>query len=318
MTETSGQRLARLLALVPWLARNDGVSIRDAAEHFGISPEDLERDLWLVVCCGLPGHGPDQLIDIQFWGDDGHIHVIDPQSLERPLRLSGDEATSLLVGVRLLAQVPGDHDRAALATASAKLEMAAGEALAGGQEPVIIDETDVDVRQAIDAALSRSRALGMVYLSATRDAVTERVVDPIGVLHDQGHTYLEAWCRKAEALRTFRTDRILRASVLEESMQRPSPGAVSVLPAEGVEVVLGFTPRGRWVLEGLAVDVTDRNPDGSGRGCLLVADPEWLVRLVLAHAGEITVEAPSDLRTSVRERALAALAPYEAEGPSYP
>jgi proteasome accessory factor C len=95
-----------MLSLVPWLTSHDGVTIDDAARHFDVSPEQLEKDLWLLIVCGLPGYGPDQLVDIDFW-DDGRIHVIDPQTLDRPLRLGADEATSLLLGLRLLEQVPG-------------------------------------------------------------------------------------------------------------------------------------------------------------------------------------------------------------------
>ena len=93
MRETASARLSRLLSLVPWLRQHDGVSVAEAAAHFGVTPEELTQDLWLTVCCGLPGHGPDQLIDIQFWDEDATIHVIDPQTLERPLRFSPGEAS---------------------------------------------------------------------------------------------------------------------------------------------------------------------------------------------------------------------------------
>jgi predicted DNA-binding transcriptional regulator YafY len=71
---SAADRLSRLLALVPWLIAHDGVTIAECADHFGVTPEQLEVDLWLLVVCGLPGYGPDQLVDIDFW-DDGRIHV---------------------------------------------------------------------------------------------------------------------------------------------------------------------------------------------------------------------------------------------------
>ena len=86
-------RLTRLLALVPWLVAHDGVTIRECAAHFGVTEEVLQEDLWQLVVCGLPGYGPDQLVDIQFWDDDdavrgdGVIRVVDPQTLDRPMRL---------------------------------------------------------------------------------------------------------------------------------------------------------------------------------------------------------------------------------------
>jgi proteasome accessory factor C len=104
-----------MLALVPWLAEHDGVTIAEAAEHFSISEKQLEDDLWLVIMCGIPGYMPDQLIDIDFW-DDGRIRVIEPLTLARPMRLSAEEAVTLLIALRLMAQVPGIAQRDAILT----------------------------------------------------------------------------------------------------------------------------------------------------------------------------------------------------------
>ena len=86
--DTAASRLSRLLALVPWLSTHQGVTIDEAAAHFGVTPEQLEKDLWLLVCSGRPGHQHDDLVDIQFWDEDRRITVVDPQTLDRPLRLS--------------------------------------------------------------------------------------------------------------------------------------------------------------------------------------------------------------------------------------
>lgn len=58
MSDTAATRLSRLLALVPWLLANDGVTLAHAAEHFGVSAEQLEKDLFLLIVSGFPGMGP--------------------------------------------------------------------------------------------------------------------------------------------------------------------------------------------------------------------------------------------------------------------
>ena len=86
--DTAASRLSRLLALVPWLTANPGVTVDEAAAHFDVSADQLEKDLFLLICTGRPGHFHDDLVDIQFWDEDRRITVLDPQSLDRPLRLS--------------------------------------------------------------------------------------------------------------------------------------------------------------------------------------------------------------------------------------
>lgn len=313
MTTAAPQRLSRLLSLVPWLQQHSGVSIDIAADHFGVTSTELERDLWLVICCGLPGHGPDQLIDIQFW-DDGCIHVIDPQTLERPLTLTGDEVAALLIGLRMLAQVPGDHDRGALASVTAKLEQA-GYALPVDQARVI-DEVSETVRMAVDTAVSGDRALRIEYLGVTRDQLTERTIDVRRILTRDGHAYVEAWCRSAGAERTFRLDRILSAEVLEEPRTLlapstdPGPGDPIVHGDSATSVIVEFTPSGRWLLDVLRGEILEDREDGGGRLRADVADPGWLIRLVLGQGGDLVVHEPATLREAVLRAAEAALARY--------
>ena len=313
MTTAAPERLSRLLSLVPWLQQHSGVSIADAADHFGVTSTELERDLWLVICCGLPGHGPDQLIDIQFW-DDGCIHVIDPQTLERPLTLTGDEVAALLIGLRMLAQVPGDHDRGALASVTAKLEQA-GYALPTDQARVI-DDVPEAIRAAVNGAVSEDRALRIEYLGATRDQLTERTIDVRRVLTRDGHAYVDAWCRSAGAERTFRLDRVLSAEVLAEPRDLPArdaapePGNPIVQGDSATSVIVDFTPSGRWLLDVLRGDLLEDHEDGGGRLRADVADPGWLIRLVLGQGGDLVVREPAALREAVRAAAEAALARY--------
>lgn len=306
MRETAAARLSRLLSLVPWLEQHPGVSVSEAADHFGVSPEELEQDLWLTICCGLPGHGPDQLIDIQFWDEDGTIHVIDAQTLDRPLRLSPAEAMSLLVGLRLLAQVPGQHDRAALASATAKLEAAAD--VAQGTAYVLEDSLDTTMPTLV-RAIAEKRPVRLIYASATRDEVTERVVEPAEIVRYAGRSYLAAWCREAGAQRTFRLDRMRSVDLLEETLSQsagPAADRVSIAPVEGVKVRVRVWPRSRWLLE--VFEVTDVVGAGDVReASLVVADPAWLVRLVIGQAGGVEVVEPAEVRAQLRSAALSAL-----------
>lgn len=308
MAETSATRLSRMLALVPWLIAHDGVTIDEAAAHFDITADQLEKDLWLLVVCGLPGYGPDQLVDIDFW-EDGRIHVLDPQTLDRPLRLTADEAVSLLAGLRLIEQVPGAHDRAAITSAIAKIESAVSEAAGSGSEIRVVMDLDPGVRATIEAAVRSGESLTMTYAGATADEVTERTIAPLSIDAVDGRAYLEAYCFLAGARRTFRLDRILAIS--------PATSAEELPELVGVDRPMPSTAHLRvdasavWIADAYAGERVD-GADGI-RVLLPYRDPSWLVRLVLSLGGRAEVVEPADLRELVALAAADALRAY-AEG----
>jgi proteasome accessory factor C len=313
---TAADRLSRLLALVPWLTAHDGVTIAECAQHFGVSESQLETDLWLLVVCGLPGYGPDQLVDIDFW-DDGRIHVLDPQTLGRPLRLTGEEATTLLLALRMLAQLPGVDDRDAVLSATAKLEAATSLAVAG--QYVAIDvSVDPAVRDDVDRALRDHRELTIEYASATSDEVTTRTIQPQRLFTVDGVSYLEAHCLMAGALRTFRLDRV-RTSAVGEPYVDAEP-EVPVIPGSGetqgprqpdrTATVL-LEPAARWIIDvHRATEDPQRLDDGRTRVRLPLYSDEWAVRLVLSLRGAATVVEPPELVLAVAGAAQAALAAY--------
>lgn len=311
MSAPASERLARLLALVPWLVAHDGVTIEECAAHFGVTPEQLERDLWLLVVCGVPGYGPDQLVDIDFW-DDGVIHVLDPQTLGRPLRLTHEEALTLLVALRMLAQLPGIDDREAILSAAAKIET-----LVGGLDRFVAVAVDVsaEVSAQIDRALAEGRAVDLRYAAATRDEITDRTVDPIRVIAVDGVGYLEAYCRSAEAVRTFRIDRIVSAAVGEPARPPAALGAsAGGAPTPALDwLVLRLDPTARWVIDvhGGTEVLEEPGPDG---GTTVVRVPmhsmEWGARLVLSLRGTARVIAPEAVAREVAVAARSALASY--------
>src|SRR6185503_20097316 len=125
----AGDRLARLLNLVPYLLARPGIRVADAAADLGVTEKQLQEDLELLWVCGLPGYGPGDLIDMAFDGD--RVTITYDAGIDRPLRLTQDEALALVVALRMLAQVPGAQNREAVERALAKIESAAGDAAAG-------------------------------------------------------------------------------------------------------------------------------------------------------------------------------------------
>lgn len=302
MSETSSERLARLLTLVPWLRAHDGITIADAARHFQITPDQLTRDLWQLIVCGIPGYGPDQLVDIQFWDDD-RIHVIDSMALDHPLRLTGEEVAALLMGLRMLAQVPGPHERQDVLTAMTKLESV-------GAPEISVDiavNAAPGIVSAVQTAIDEGAAVRIGYASADRDHVDTRDIFPQGTYTVDGIVYVQAWCSTAEDVRTFRLDRIHEAIPLA-SVEVPKPDVVPTMtlpvtePQDADVAEVHIDSAAAWILDtDPAVVASEPKPDGGYVGHVRFASLGWLVRWVLGHGGVVTVVEPVAARQAVHK-----------------
>jgi len=318
-----GERLARLLNLVPYLLARPGIPVADAAADLGVSERTLREDLELLWVCGLPGYGPGDLIDMAFDGD--RVTVTYDAGIDRPLRLTHEEALALIVALRMLAQVPGGIDlpgggnsREAVERALAKIESAAGDAAAGLPVAVRLPGTAGSERIAqLQAAVAHRRALRLTYYTATRDELTERVVDPMRVLLVGGHAYLEAWCRRAEAVRMFRADRIDECIKLDEPANPPADAQ----PADVREGVFTPSPElplvtlrigrwARWITEYYPCERVEPESTDRWLVSLRASDLAWARRLVLGLGSDVTVLSPPELVAAVRREAHAALDAY--------
>ncbi|TCP50896.1 proteasome accessory factor C [Tamaricihabitans halophyticus] len=309
------RRLPRLLALVPYLLARPGIPIAEAARDFGVTAKQLRKDLELLWMCGLPGYGPGDLIDLSF--DSDTVTVTYDAGMRRPLRLTGGEATALLIALRALANTPGVFDADAVHRAIAKIESAAGAAEPAGVVvgPGISEaETTARIRESVQHGLARGRALWLRYYTASRDEVSERTVDPMRLLVVEGQAYLEAWCRNAEGVRLFRLDRIDGVDVLDEPADPPPHAAPTDVSAgvfqpgaHSAAVELRLRPEARWMAEYYPMEETEELADGLLRVRMRYSDESWIVRLLLGQGGDVLIDGPPELADRVRQRAVDAL-----------
>ena len=308
-------QLPRLLALVPYLLARPGVRVADVAATFGVTEERLRKDLDLLWVCGLPGHGPGDLIDVEFEGDT--ITLIEPAGVTRPLRLTVDEALALVVALRELAEAPALVERDPVDRALAKVEEAAGTAAGAAQRVAVSVEGETRVLPVVRAALEQDRALHLSYYVPARDETTERDVDPMRLLLVEGRTYLEAWCRRVEGVRLFRLDRVAEVALLDEPSAPPagveprdvSQGLFRPSP-DDLLVTLALRPAAAWVADYHPCESVEEQDDGTLLVRLRARDTAWVRRLALRLGEQGQVVAPAELAEQVRADARAALAAY--------
>lgn len=320
--ESATSRLGRLLTMVPWLLNRQGVDIGEAARQFGVTTAQIEADLQLLFVCGTPGHMPDDLIEADW--EDGKVFLSNAETISRPLRLGVDEAMALVVGLRALAAVRGLSATDAVERALAKLENAIGtttpDAEAAARIQVTLDGyTGGDTLGLAQRALVGRRRVHLRYLVTGRDEATERDVDPMRVLNQDGYWYLEGWCHRAQDMRLFRFDRIESLEVLDEDGTPPPQARTRDVAAgvfrpspEDIVVRLRLAPEGTWVSDYYPMDSVEATPDGGQVVSLRTPDTSWVRRLLWRLGPDAAVIEPTSLAEEVARGAAAALARYDA------
>ncbi|WP_248963133.1 helix-turn-helix transcriptional regulator [Sphaerisporangium perillae] len=314
---STADRLPRLLALVPYLMSHPGAEVPEVARLFGLTEKQLVDDLQLVWMCGLPGHTPGDLIDVSW--DGGEILIDNAETIARPLRLGIDEASALLVALRMLAELPEFEEGDALARVIAKLERAAGEGAAAVSNQVAFElDAAPDAMSTVREALRRGRRLSLRYYVPGRDEITPREVDPTRLVMVDGRSYLEGWCYRADGMRLFRLDRMVGVEALDVAADPPADaepidvtdGVFRPSPTDEL-VELELTPVGRWVAEYYPCEEVTELGEGRLRVTLRARDQGLIVRLALRLGDSGRVLSPVSLADRVREEASAALARYE-------
>ena len=310
-------RLPRLLALVPYLLSHPGVRFAEVAALFEVSEAQLRRDLNLLWVCGLPGHGPGDLIDLEFEGDT--ITLSEPAGVTRPLRLAVDEALALLVALRTLSETPGLADRDVVDRTLAKVEAAAGAAAEPAGRVRVQVEGEESVLPVVRSALASQHRVHLDYYVPGRDEATERDVDPLRLLLVEGRTYLEGWCLRVEGVRLFRLDRVIAVRELDvpaqahpQAEQRDVSQGVFQPSAGDALVTLALREGAHWVADYHPCESVEDLGDGTLIVRLRTPDTAWIRRLALRLGSTGSVLEPAELATQVRGDAAAALSAYSA------
>ena len=312
----AAERLARLLAIVPWVVAQEGPRVEEVCERFGVSERELLADLNLLFMCGVHPFTPDSLIEVDI--DDGRVWIRFADWFRRPLRLAPQEGLALLAAARAMLELPGAGQgapgtegphRAPLASAVAKLEGVLGTAAAGTLQ-VELGEVAGDVLATVEKATGEHRKVRIEYYSFGRDATTDRVVQPWRVFSTEGHWYLLGWCERVRGRRLFRVDRVRSAELLEDSFVAPAEtGPVTLYEGrpEDPLVVLDLAPGAAWVADHYPNEGVAAAGDGHLEVRLRVSSTAWLERLLLRAGPDVTVLAGAEGVAAAAARRVLAL-----------
>ncbi len=307
---TATDRLRRLLAVIPWVSGRGEVPLDEIVERFDYPIDRLRRDLTEVVqFVGVYPHTPDMLIEVYLDEENERVRFELADYFTSPLRLSPEEALSLVsAGLGLLGSSVGQNS--ALERALNKVADRFDVELGDDIEVSLGGASAVTVEQAMTAAREH-RCIEIEYHSLHRSTGTRRVVEPHNVFSQNGEWYLRGYCRLAEADRTFRLDRVLALEETGETFEGDAQGTTAVFAPDDddLRVTLELSPDAAWVAEAFPVESV-KETKRAITVTLAVSSTVWLERLLLqlgpsARLKDSTPVLPDSLRSDAAARVLA-------------
>ena len=308
--DTAADQLDRILKILPFAARHEGVSVSELAETLGISPKRVIRDVEEVAdrAYYLP---PEQANDTQILIEGDRVTVLARAcAFHRPPRLSGREALALGVGLRALALDAPPERRDRLSALAERLERELVLRPASDTEPHIAlafgPPEHSEVHACLRDAARQRRAVSIRYLKTTAKEPEQRAIHPYALVFAERWWYALAHCCTQGAVRRFRLDRVLAAEVLDESFELPAgwdphthvQGGRAFVADEPTKVRVRYGPRiARWIRE------RESEPESLSDGSVVVshtvADPRWIVGHVLQYGPDAEVLEPLEVREMV-------------------
>lgn len=322
MAETAAERIARILQLLPLAARDGGIGYDELAETLGITRARLESDLIEIVEREYY-HDAETGTDIQVitLGPD-RVEVWTKGLLRRPTRLGTGEAAALDLGLRILAAEREEPEllermRALLEKVAWAVPDDVLDRFVADGDPGSADSLRALI---VDAARRRQR-VRFRYLKPGAAAAEDRSVEPYSVVYGEGHWYVVGHCPERDAVRTFRTDRILEATVGDATFETPADFDPGDYMADGrvyradeeIEVTVRYGGRVAPYL--LERGEGERQEDGGVVVRHRVANPSWIVAHVLGHGRDARVTEPAWVAALVREAAARVAAAAEEPPP---
>ena len=337
--------VARLLALVQWVKTHPGQSFDSLASHFGVSSQQIRKDIDSLSLAGAD-HVPCQGLDFDFADlREGKVTLSNAGGLANQLYL--DELDREVLAFALAALEAGPWQSYArqlnqLLQSNPDVQVSAVQSqVAASGAGVAATKADVELETAASAetkslagpmntalsqvfatvleALMTGRALKLSYVDAA-GLSSQRNVDPWWLVSDGARLTLVGYCHGARAKRRFRLERISALSLggqVRKGAPEPNTSADKRRRARGQSwgrtaktATLRIRPSGIWLTQVASPKQVIYNQDGTITVEIIGRSQAWLESVVLRASGELVAVEPATLLEKVSVRAAKARANY--------
>ena len=284
------QQVSRLLDLVPFLSTHSYISVKELAEEFGVTEREISAELTALSMCGLPGYPFYELIDVSF--ESGYVTIRNHDALDIPRALSSLEVATLLIGLEIMRDAIAEDEgslAARIDSLISRLSAIVGSAID------IQDHPEALHTARLQSVIARRGVVEIIYESALRGEIEDRVIEPLSIYCENSHTYLNAFCHRAKGYRNFRLDKI---SQISDSSRPPLEKGSITSESERESFQLQVVSRRRAIAEFLqGVEIAS---DGSATYSAF--SREWLSKAVTSFAPDLVLQEPAEFRREIGGR----------------
>ncbi len=299
------ERFAVLQSLLAYLLdacgeeREATIPASDLVDAFHIPYDHLEEHLSLLNLVNFGGGC--YAVYAELRGDEVHV---DKELLGDTFRASPRLTPLEARAIRLALEFVGPTIAAAANTpldrVRRKLEETFGE-FELGQTPEPHAGAEAGLVATLTEGIREQRLVEIEYLKGGEPDSSRRVVEPYSIERALPHWYVHTWDRTADGERSFRLDRMRRATVSDEHFERREGFEPRKLRDARHALIWYSELVARWEVERGARELVD----GSAIGERPVGSEDWLVGEILSLRGEAVLLEPANLREGVAARAAA-------------
>ncbi len=315
-------RTERLFSLVLLLQTRPSMTSRDLAKHFGVSRRTIFRDLRALSESGVP----------LTYAEGGGYEILEGYQLP-PLMLTAREAATLLIGTAFMKLQPDaslrkDADNVALKIQQV-LPREVGDYVERLKSSTVLDPYWLNTMESnsqeegrwydLSEAVARQRPVIMEYHVASRDEVTRRTIDPLGLVYYSDHWNLIAFDHLRKDIRNFRLDAIRWMRVLSERFERPQGFDLAAhLEERGAaihnqRITIRFSDEAyRWARRSIPARIEEENEkDGGHEVTFYFENLAFVAHLLLRYGADAEAVEPAALRDMMRHEAARMQALYQ-------
>jgi proteasome accessory factor C len=303
------ERINRILFILSYVSKNQGIDVQDLAERVGMRPKQLMKELDFMLLIGKPPFRPDDYVDI--YVEEQRVYIEYDQMLNRPLRFTRPEALALLISLQLLDPEVDPKTVQSLKQTIEKVISTSLDPTSRLEDRIVLEQPSRPISRhfaLLRQAIEERHKAAIEYYSLTRDATSQRVIHPYFLMKNLGYWYLTGHCEKREDVRTFKFERILSVELHQEDFPIPQDLDINkykknFLTSMGPnKIEIYFSPQvAPWIKERWGPSVTRKGKDGGVVLTLASETLEYPSRLVLSFAPHAEAVSPPELIEKVRQ-----------------